>query len=57
MQNYSELWLELTVQTRMMHNYCLVHKYDEASKCAAKAKEVSTQLEIIYKELQDGNTI
>lgn len=57
MKDYSELWLELTVQTRMMHNYCLVHKYDEASKCAAKAKEVSTQLEIIYKELQNGNPI
>ena len=57
MKDYSELWLELVVQTRMMHNWCLIHKYDEAEKCAAKAKEISGQLENNYKELQNGNPI
>ena len=57
MRDYSELWLELVVQTRMMHNYTLVHKYKEASECAEKAKDLSTQLENIYKELQNGNPI
>ena len=57
MRDYSELWLELVVQTRMMHNYTLVHKYKEASECATKAKDLSTQLENTYKELQNGNSI
>ena len=57
MKDYSELWLELVVQTRMMHNYTLVHKYGEAEKCASKAKELSEQLAKNYKELQNGNPI
>jgi hypothetical protein len=57
MKDYSEQWLELTIQTRMMHNWCLIKKYDEAAKCAAKAKEISIQLEKTYKELQNGNPI
>lgn len=57
MKDYSELWLDLMVQSRMMHNYSLLKDYKNAQICATNAKDISEKLMKVYEELQNGNTI
>lgn len=57
MKDYSELWLDLMVQARMMHNYSLLKDYENAQICALNAKQMAEKLSEVYKELQNGNPI
>ena len=50
-QDYSDLWINLQVEVRLMHSFFLQGRWKDAGDCAAKCSEVSNKLSILCKEM------
>lgn len=42
--DYADLWINMQVEIRLMHNYLLQGRWDEAGDCAGKCEKISSHL-------------
>lgn len=52
--DFSEKWILLNTEVRMMHNYSLQTDWEKAGNCAEVCAVLCEELQKIYKELQDA---
>jgi hypothetical protein len=52
-QDYSDLWIDLQVEVRLMHNFCLQGRWGDAENCARKCGQISTQLADVLKSMDE----
>ena len=43
-QDYSDLWINLQVEVRLMHSFFLQGRWSDAGSCAKKCEEISGNL-------------
>jgi hypothetical protein len=50
-QDYSDLWINLQVEVRLMHSFFLQGRWADAGECANKCSEISSKLSDLCKEM------
>lgn len=50
-QDYSDLWINLQVEVRLMHSFFLQGRWSDAGECASKCAEISNKLSSLCKEM------
>lgn len=52
-QDYSDLWINLQVEVKLMHNYCLQGRWSDAEGCARKCGQLSIELADTLKSMNE----
>jgi hypothetical protein len=52
-QDYSDLWINLQVEVKLMHNYCLQGRWGDAENCARKCSQLSLDLADALKAMDE----
>lgn len=51
--DYSNVWINLQAEVKMLHHYCLVGDWETARACSLNCKDYAQQLSVILKEMSD----
>lgn len=54
-QDYSDLWINLQVEVRLLHSFCLQGRWSDAENCARICSILSSQLADTLKSMNEIN--
>lgn len=52
-QDYSDLWINLQVEVRLLHSFCLQGRWSDAEGCARKCSQISVDLADTLKKMDE----